>query len=301
MKIHILLFVSLITVGCSGSGSDDSRSSDDGAPVEDITPSTTATLDADIILNAALFVINTDVLEVASFAPSDADTALIESDDPTVLNLECPISGFITVVNDPPSFGDMSFNDCVIDDVLYNGRINTISASGIRSVVFEDYSITREDSQLDIERGAFSYIESLDFFNPSTWSWQTTTFSSVTADHSIDATINNLILERTGFDEHRAEFDASVMVDGAQIVVTTDTPLESQSGDSFYTSGQIRISNNDGFSILIDADGGDPDSALIAVTNDVSIESEIRAWSDSFQIDCLSEFFPFGPTVDCNL
>ena len=76
--------------------------------------------------------------------------------------------------------------------------------------------------------------------------------------------------------------------------------MVSQNTDRYYTSGQFQISNADEFSILIDADGGDANSALITITFDGSTESQIRGWSDLFHVDCLSELWPFRPTIDCN-
>jgi len=69
----------------------------------------------------------------------------------------------------------------------------------------------------------------------------------------------------------------------------------------FYTSGQFQIHKDEEFSILIDADGGDSDSALVLVTSNGNIQSQQRGWSDEFSVECLLNNSAFErPAKNCN-
>jgi len=133
-------------------------------------------------------------------------------------------------------------------------------------------------------------------FPANVWSWSGN-FSKISSEGSIDATINSLMIEQTDEASHRAEFDATMTIDGTIFDISTITPLEAQDGDSFYNIGQFQISAGEDFIILIDADGGDPDSALITITSEGSTTSQSRAWSDEFYVGCLGASSP--PAVDC--
>jgi len=187
-----------------------------------------------------------------------------------------------------------------IENSVFNGQYRLTGASGIYIVSFEEFSIVDGESLLAIDSGFLEYSESLDPNRTRRWRWTDAVFSHTRPEDSIDASIREVVLERTGDDEYRASFDATLSVDGKTFTVSTNSPLESVNGDRFYTRGQFEIDGTDDLFVLIDADGGDPDSALVSVTMDGSTEAQIRGWSEEFYIDCLTESWPFRPTIDCD-
>jgi len=298
MKPYAVIFAgTLATVGCSSS------STDSAVPMldEEMTQNASEAIDTGMIIRSVLSVINTDLLKEAidkTPTPSDQNSfTLIEPDGPSERTFACPISGTVSIDNGTGGTGE--YNNCVVENGVFNGKYRSTGASGISIVGFDGFSIVQDDSHLVIERGLLEYRESLDPDRTRQWRWTDTVFSNTADENSFEATITELNLERTGDDEYHANIDAAVTIGGTIVTVSTNTPLTSQNGDRYYTSGQFQINSVDDFSISLDADGGDAESVLITVTVDGRTDSQIRSWSDEFYVDCLSELWPARPTIDC--
>jgi len=314
----IIVAITIVAAGCNSSSNDgppmeadaeslvaadESSVDSDIESIDETEASTSENVDTDLIVTSVLSLLNTEVLDRAvdsvPFPSVENSFVLI---DPVTETFECPVSGTVTTVERAgASGGTREYRDCDVQGALVNGQVRRVGASAISLVDFDEFSIVREDSQIVIERGSFNHSAGQDQNGFIRWDWANTVFSTNTAEGSVNAVINEVVLfKKDDVDAYSAEIDATITINGDLLSVSTDSPLESQDGDRYYTSGQILINNDEGFSILIDADGGDPNSALITVDSDGSTESQFRTWSESFFVECLTEGWPFEPTTNCD-
>ena len=202
----------------------------------------------------------------------------------------------------------MTIDGCVIDGVTYSGTLRASDRQTGSAVSYDGFTVDDEGRDVAIASGdaeRFSFIG-----EPVTRETvEDLTYSIETPEGTVNVEDMTMTLQDDATDDPRTSLDVGFAVsapwtDGQRLTVSTEeTFADGDAGDGRYASGRLRVSDDEGDSILIDAGNGDPDTFDVTVSAQGSTTTEVLSWDSSpFALPCItvgSEVFAVATLDGC--